>query len=146
MRLVKRKQCGDLAVPWDAGRCLDHKGGTEAAGLGGTRMSRSVAESGGVLLGFQTVRAGDQRSEAWRSRRALAAYARSNGFRFGQMFVHEEARGRPGALIRAAAHPQVTTVAVVSATDLGQSPRVQEVIRARLESGAGVRVVVVGSR
>jgi|tagenome__1003787_1003787.scaffolds.fasta_scaffold18719950_2 hypothetical protein len=100
-----------------------------------------------VLLGYQTVRAGEQRSLTWKKRRTLAVYARNNGFRLGDVFVHEEARGRSGALgalLRAAAHPQVTTVAVLSEADLGESPRVRAVIRARLEKRARVRVVVVG--
>ena len=49
-----------------------------------------------------------------------------------------------GGLLRAAAHPLVTTVAVVSEADLGESPQVRALIRSRLERGAGVRVVVVG--
>lgn len=82
-------------------------------------MSRSdVVEPREIRLGFQTVRAGEQRSLSWRKRQMVAAYARPNGFRLGQMLVHEQARGRPGAL--------------------GAS------MRALLERGAGVRVVVVG--
>jgi hypothetical protein len=77
----------------------------------------------------------------------LMAYAKREGFRLGQVYVHDEAGGPAGALgalLMAAKHPQVTVVAVVSALELSRSLRVQALIRERLKQGAGVEIRVVG--
>ncbi len=106
---------------------------------------RLVAERP-VLLGYQTVRAGGQRSEVWRKRRALMAYAYENGYLLGTVFIHEVGRGPTGALqalIEAAKNPQVVAVAVVTVRDLSDSTAVQGVIRSWLEREAEVRILVV---
>jgi hypothetical protein len=100
-----------------------------------------------VLLGFQTVPMGARPGQAWRVRRALAAYAERKGYRLGKVFVHQEGsgqRGELGALLKAAGDPKVTAVAVVSDADLSRSPRMRRLILQRLKTEAGVDVKVVG--
>ena len=98
-----------------------------------------------VLLGFLTVQAGEQRSAVWAKRRELMAFAQENGYWLGDVYVHEVGRGPTGALkalLEAARHPQVEAVAVVTASDLSESPMVQSAIRGWLEE-ASAKVLVV---
>jgi hypothetical protein len=99
-----------------------------------------------VMFGYQRVRASGSAQELARGREALVAFAFREGFALGEVFVEQDL-DRPcsalAAMIASARRSGVVAVAVPTAADLGRLPRVQWLMRNRLEREAGVRVLVV---
>jgi hypothetical protein len=99
-----------------------------------------------LLFGYQRVRASASSEEVAKGRDALVAFAFREGFALGEVFVEQDL-DRPcsalAALIASARRSEVAVVAVPTAADLGRLPRVQWLMRHRLEQEAGVRVMVV---
>ncbi|MCD5313561.1 hypothetical protein [Kineosporia babensis] len=100
-----------------------------------------------MLFGYQTVRPDSSDDEVTNGRRLLVAYAALEGYTLGEIFLE----WTPGtsfsalsALVVTAERCRVRTVAVPSALDLGRLPRVQELVRRKLESG-GLTVLVLQS-
>jgi hypothetical protein len=99
-----------------------------------------------VLFGYQRVRASGSAEEVAKGRDALVAFAIREGFALAEVFVEQDL-DRPcsalTAMIESARRSDVSVVAVPTAADLGRLPRVQWLMRHRLEREAGVRVLVV---
>jgi hypothetical protein len=110
-----------------------------------TRRDPTAASARPVLLGYQTTRLGAEPSEAARKHVALLKLARRQGFQLGQIFDENDVN-RPCAalvcLITAARAMQVKAVAVPTSEDLGLAAHVQRLTRQRIESEAGVQVII----
>jgi hypothetical protein len=109
------------------------------------REARSVTAVRPVLVGYQVVRVSSSVDELTRGRRLLAEYAAKEGFSLGDVLVERDVNRPCSALVALIGLVRGSDIGVAVPTplDLGRLPRVQRLMRERLEREAGVRVVVV---
>ncbi len=116
-----------------------------AAIMGEPGVKPAAAQGPPLMLGYQVARIGTAEQDIANGRAVLAAYAASQGYTLGEVFVEHDVNhptSAMAALIEASRHMPATAIAVPSYQDLGRLPRVQQEVQKRLARETGLPVWV----